>query len=267
MAPPLSEIPETPEQAAAADALFDSYERPRFTWLMLGWVVGIHLFLGWLLYARGKAGFLVAMAYGRGPKILSRAGAMKAAAVDRGELWRLVSANFLHGDLLHLALNAVALFMVGRIVEAVYGPVRMMWLFLVSGVAGFSLSWLGGTRLSVGASGALFGFIGALIVFGWKHRDQLPVDLGRFFTRNLLPWVVVNLVLGLVINLLPFFGGPIVDNLCHAGGLVGGSVLAMVLGNRAVPGEEGPGWARVGMGLGSAALLVFAMWGIRGKWG
>ncbi len=81
---------------------------------------------------------------------------------------------FLHGDGLHILLNALALWALGRLCEALYGPARFLWLFLMSGICGACFSWLGGNESSVGASGGIFGLMGAAITpgHGSFHTQQ-----------------------------------------------------------------------------------------------
>jgi membrane associated rhomboid family serine protease len=158
-------------------------------------------------------------------------GARFTPAISAGEPWRLISCIFLHGDIMHLGLNMVALFGLGRICEAVYGPVRLSWLLLISGLSGSALSMYGGTPLSVGASGAVFGLLGAGVVFGLRYRHHLEGPLKRVFGRGLMPWVILNISIGLFV--------PQIDNLGHLGGLAGGAIMALILGNRVIPSEQG----------------------------
>ncbi|MEL6345401.1 MAG: rhomboid family intramembrane serine protease, partial [Myxococcota bacterium] len=100
----------------------------------------------------------------------------------------------------------------------------------------------------------IFGLLGAGFVFGWRYRARLPGPMSVFLRRRLAPWIVINLIIGMII--------PFIDNLGHTGGLIGGSILAMILGNPVVPGEQSPRWMRwASVGL-SAALLGFALWGV-----
>ena len=261
-----AESRESPLQKATGDALDRNLDRPWITSGLVLTLLAVHGGLGWRMWTQGRS-LVEAAAFPRGRRLLTRSGAMNIERTDAFELWRLVSATFLHGDLLHLTLNAVGLFFVGRLCEAIYGPVRTLFLFVACGFTGFAFSWVGKTELSVGASGAVFGLLGAGIIFGWKYRDALPVDQGTFFRRNLLPWVVLNLGIGLGINRLPWLDGPLVDNLAHVGGLVAGAILAMSLGNRVVPGEDGGRWPR---GLRVVGWLLSRGWwagAVWGKWG
>ena len=151
--------------------------------------------------------------------------------VDAGQYYRTISCMFLHGDLFHLLLNGVALFGLGRLCEATYGKARFLWLFVFSGLCGSLLSLQGGVALSVGASGAIFGMLGAGVVFGLRYRKELPAPLRAIFGRGLIPWVILNIVIGLNVDKI--------DNLGHMGGLFGGCFLALVMGNQVIRDEGG----------------------------
>lgn len=240
------------------DALYGGLDWTPLTGVLTGGIVGAFLLSGNIMRLRGNADLLGMWVLPRGPGLLGRLGAMKAARIEDGELWRFVSAVFLHGDLLHLGLNALALVALGRLCESIYGRTRFFWIFLLSGVFGFVLSWAGGNTLSVGASGGLFGLLGAAIVFGWRYREQLPEGPGVFFRRKLAPWVALNLLIGVFV--------PFIDNLGHTGGLLTGIVLGAIVGNRVVPGEQGPRWTRWAMALISLGLVGWAAFGVWGKW-
>ena len=159
---------------------------------------------------------------------------------------------------MHLLLNGLALYGLGRLCESVYGPVRFLWLFLVAGICGSTLSWLGGNTASVGASGSIFGLMGACIVFGYRYRLVLPPHIGEMFRKKLLPWVGLNLMIGVVI--------PFIDNLGHFGGLLGGAAMALFVSNRVIPSEPNTKEARIAMGMGSALLLFSALGGVLFSW-
>jgi rhomboid protease GluP len=150
------------------------------------------------------------------------------------------------------------LFGLGKLCESVYGPVRFLWLFLVAGVCGSTLSYLGGNTASVGASGSVFGLMGACIVFGFRYRLVLPPHIGDLFRRRLLPWVGLNLVIGAVI--------PFIDNLGHVGGLLGGAGFALVVSNRVVPAEANALWSRVVMGVASGLVGFATVIGLMISW-
>lgn len=161
-----------------------------------------------------------------GPKelVLIDYGAISTRHVDDGERWRLIYGLFLHADALHLTLNCMALWILGNLGEAIYGPIRLMWILIISGICGACLSWGFGTPQTVGFSGAIFGLLGAEVVYGWRHRSLLSLDLGQALRRKLLFLGVANIALGFVV--------PVVDNASHIGGLIGGVVIGAIIGDR-----------------------------------
>ena len=155
---------------------------------------------------------------------LDLAGALTTEQVDRGELWRLVASVLLHAGWIHLITNLLNIYVLGMFVLALYGH-RWTWLtFVVSGISGSLLTWALGTERTVGASGAIFGWIGMLLVIGWKYRAELQGEGGRLFRRTLLWWTVVSLVIG---ELVPF-----IDNAAHIGGLLAGVAFGLMAGVR-----------------------------------
>jgi len=140
--------------------------------------------------------------------------------IAQGEVWRLLTAVFIHVNLLHVGFNAYALFNIGSEVERFYGSLRFGLLFLLTGIAGSVLSLLFNPSPAVGASGAVFGLIGAEGVFLYRHR-QMFGERGRRSLQNIVVIAVINLVLGLQ-------GG--IDNWGHVGGLLGGLALGWMIG-------------------------------------
>ncbi|MDA2806512.1 rhomboid family intramembrane serine protease [Nocardiopsis suaedae] len=176
------------------------------------------------------------------------------AAVFSGEWYRMITAAFLHGGLMHLAFNAFALFVVGRQLEAWLGHVRYVALWVLSALGGSAVTVLvaavtvlaTGTvepQLSVGASGAVFGLFGAVLVLG----RRLGLD-----TRFVLLLLAVNLV-------ITFLPGLNIAWTAHVGGLLTG--LALGAGFGYLPrGDRGrPG---AGSGSGTVHLLVAAGWAL-----
>jgi rhomboid protease GluP len=234
--------------------LIRGMERPWMTWALVGTVGILHLIAGVMQYRMG-AGNLAGILVGQRPRsVLIDMGAMYAPDIQSGEVWRLISCLFLHGDGTHILLNGVALYGLGRLWEGVVGPLRLLWLFLLAGLGGSVLSFLGGNVASVGASGSIFGLMGACMVFGWRHRTQLPPHISDLFRKKLLPWVGLNLFIGYII--------PFIDNLGHVGGLVMGAAVAAVMGNQIIPGHDGGAAGKIIMGVGSAALLILGFIGV-----
>jgi rhomboid protease GluP len=156
--------------------------------------------------------------------------------------WRFVMPMFLHVNLLHLIVNMYSLWIVGPYVEKLYGSAKFLVFWVVTGVAGVVASYLTvrpslavGTfarfifkafdEPSAGASGALFGLVGVLFVFGIKFRHELPEGFKRAFGTGLLPMIMLNLFIGYV-------GRGFIDNAAHLGGLVSGAMLALVVDYR-----------------------------------
>lgn len=141
-------------------------------------------------------------------------GSWPVAIALGGQHWRLLTAMFLHLNLLHLGFNMYMLYLVGRQVELIFGHVRYLALFLIAGFGGSVASYLFSSPVTVsaGASGAIFGLMGALVVAGHHARADI---------RQVLVLIAINLAFGFVV------GG--IDWRAHLGGLVTGAVVAAVL--------------------------------------
>ncbi len=236
------------------DTFADRFHRtPRVSLALVAFIVIVHFGLAIFEIRLGAAPSAIFNA--RSTLAMVIGGGRVAELIAEGEFWRLISCMWVHGDLVHLLLNGVALYGLGRICEALFGSTRTLWLFLVSVFGGSVLSHLGGAQLSVGASGGVFGLMGACIVFGWRYRHQLPDRQRRFLLRGIAPWVPVNLLIGAV----PWLR---IDNLGHLGGLAGGAVAALWLANEVVPGEAGSTRNTRALVGASAAVLVWAV----GSW-
>jgi len=163
------------------------------------------------------------------------------------EWWRFVTPMFIHLNLFHLLVNMYSLWMIGPFVEKLYGSAKFVVFWVLTGIAGVVGSYLtvrpalATSSLSrflfkavdgpsAGASGALFGLVGVLFVFGIKFRHELPDGFKRAFGTGLLPIILLNLVIG-------FIGRGWIDNAAHLGGLVAGAGLALVVEYRR-PGEN-----------------------------
>lgn len=139
-----------------------------------------------------------------------------------GETWRLPASVFLHGGLIHLAVNMWALMNIGPLVERFYGNLGYAALYLAAGVGGAIASMATPpARVSVGASGAIFGVLGALLAFLLVHRRAVPATVLRPLRSSALGFVVFNTLLGAVI--------PMIDQAAHMGGLATGFLAGLVL--------------------------------------
>lgn len=167
---------------------------------------------------------------------------------EQHQWWRFVTPMFIHVNLLHLMVNMYSLWIVGPYVEKLYGSAKFVVFWIVTGVVAVVASYMTVVapdrqlgRLtgflfktsdlpSAGASGALFGLVGVLFVFGIKFRHELPEGFKRAFGTGLLPMIVLNLFIGYV-------GRGFIDNAAHLGGLIAGAFLALLVDYRR-PGER-----------------------------
>ena len=162
------------------------------------------------------------------------------------EWWRFVTPIFIHVNLPHVLINMYSLWVIGPWVEKLYGSAKFVVFWILTGIAGVVGSYLTvipGSRPglissflikahddpSAGASGALFGLVGVLFVFGLKYRHELPEGFKRAFGTGMLPVILLNLTIG-------FLGRGIIDNAAHLGGLISGAALAAVVSYKR-PGE------------------------------
>jgi membrane associated rhomboid family serine protease len=143
-----------------------------------------------------------------------------------GEWWRLVTPVLVHGGLLHLLFNMYFLYLVGPLVELLYGSIRFLLLYLLTAAAGSAASFLfGGPAPSVGASGAIFGLCGVLVSVSPVHRPVLD-RRGRAIMSQIGMLVVLNLAIGFGFGAVM---GAQIDNAAHVGGLLAGLWLGFVL--------------------------------------
>lgn len=139
---------------------------------------------------------------------------------EYGQFYRLFTGMFLHANIMHIAFNMYALYVIGRQLEGFLGKAKYLSVYLISGFIGslLSVALHSGNYAGVGASGAIFGLLGALLYFGYHYR----VYLGGVMRSQIIPLIVINLLIG--------FMSPGIDNLAHIGGLIGGVTSTMALG-------------------------------------
>ncbi len=171
----------------------------------------------------------------KNPDILLDFGASYGPFIRRGEYWRLVMPMFLHIGWVHLLVNSYALYVLGRILEQVYAYGRFALFYLVAGVGSSFLSMTVSNSVAAGASGAIFGVAGVMLVTGYLHREVVPPRWGRAFGKGILPVILANLILGFAARrVLP------IDNWAHLGGLASGILLGLLIpppGLDSVPGS------------------------------
>lgn len=160
-------------------------------------------------------------------------GCVHGPSIRGGQYYRLLTGMFLHGSIFHIFFNCYALYIIGSQIESFMGKTKYIIIYLFSGIMGslFSMTF-GGATASIGASGAIFGLMGALLYFGYYYR----VYLGNVLKSQIVPLILFNLILGFII--------PGVDNFGHIGGLVGGLLITRALGvkDKTTTFEKGNGW-------------------------
>ena len=139
--------------------------------------------------------------------------------IDQGHRWwTLVSANYLHGGILHIVFNMIALYQIGPLVLREYGANRLIGLYTLGGIFGFLVSYFAGVRLTLGASAAVCSLIGASLYYG-KSRGGA---YGQAIYKQISGWVLVLFLFGFLV--------PGINTWGHGGGIVGGIILGYFLG-------------------------------------
>jgi rhomboid protease GluP len=184
--------------------------RPIATWILLG-AIAVMFIVETL--AGGSTNIAV----------LVRLGAKENSLIAAGQYWRLFTLMFLHIGFAHIFFNGYALAMIGTELERIFGVGRFVAIYFLSGLFGSLASYAFVSNPAAGASGAIFGLIGALAAFFLLHRERLG-SWGRARLANIVFLIVVNLFLG--------FRQPGIDNMAHLGGLVSGFGLGWAMAPR-----------------------------------
>ena len=171
----------------------------------------------WELIVAGGVGSVVA---GPSPLDLFEAGGAFPPAIAAGQWWRLVTSIFLHAGLIHLAMNAFGLWIFGNALEREIGRLSVLAVFLVTGIFAGAASYLfsSGAAVGVGASGAIFGLLGAFVTYNYLRRHTV---LASAQLRSAVTLLLLNLVIGLSV--------PAIDWRAHLGGLVAGVVAGFAV--------------------------------------
>ncbi len=149
-----------------------------------------------------------------------RFGAIVPGLLERGEYWRLIAAMFLHGGWLHWFLNSWALYQLGTLYETLFGSTRFALIYFVSGICASIASSLYQHGPAVGASGAIFGILGAFIFSIRRSPQYRHQPWTRSLIGQLLFWIIVNVVIG--------FSVQFIDNVAHLAGLATGLLLGFL---------------------------------------
>jgi rhomboid protease GluP len=189
-------------------ANFNYYKSKLRNLTLTEWLIGINL----IMFALTQ---ILNITVGNG---LLRLGAKVNFLIGLGEYWRLLTSMFLHADLMHLIFNMLALYILGRDIERFFGKTKFLLIYFGSGLIGSAFSYLIVSNVSVGASGAIFGLMGANL-FLYKIN---PTVYKRIYGSDFLILIGINLVLGII--------RPNIDMAGHIGGLIGGFIIAFSLG-------------------------------------
>ena len=215
--------------------------RPVVTWALLA----VNLVLWLAMEASGGS---------ERADVLLDFGAIHAPYVSAGEYWRLLTSIFLHAGLIHLLFNSIGLLAFGRIVERLYGHVGFAAIYLLAGVGGAIASFLlNPITVGAGASGAIFGIVGAFAAFFFIRRHVLG-NTARQTLSGVGVLLAINLAFGFMV--------PQVDNWAHLGGLVVGSLVGLAVAPQ--PGRDplyisyGQGYGRVAVGVRPVRWLLLA---------
>ncbi len=146
-----------------------------------------------------------------------RYGAKFNPLIIAGDWWRFITPVFLHFGIIHLAMNMFSLYVLGPSVETLFGKLRFFFIYMSAGIIGVMASFAFVDGVSAGASGAIFGLLGALLYYAWLEKDaSYHVDV-----KQIMVIVAINLVYG--------FSVSSIDNAGHLGGFLGGFLAAMIV--------------------------------------
>lgn len=191
--------------ARQAEDVFTT-KKPIVTYLFI--ITNVLSFLAMYLFGNGSQDIVTLLKFG----------ANYRPFVLYGEVWRLFTCAFLHIGVLHLMVNMYALYVIGPQLENFFGKWKYLCIYFISAISGSLLSITFSTRVSAGASGAIFGLLGALLYFGYHYR----VYLGNIMKSQIIPIILLNLGIGFIVSGI--------DNAAHIGGLVAGIFTAMAVG-------------------------------------
>lgn len=181
--------------------------------------------------------------------VLAKFGANNILLVKNGEIYRLLTCAFLHVGLIHLVVNMYSLRVIGPSVEGLIGKGKFVFIYLISAISAslMSLVFVDSNIVSVGASGAIFGLMGALLYFGYHYR----LYLNDAIKTQIIPVILFNLIIGFMMSGI--------DNGAHIGGLIGGYLATMAIGikNKSEKKDMINGWIVLILYLAFLSYIVF----------
>jgi len=144
-------------------------------------------------------------------------GAKENLSIMQGQFWRFLTPVFLHASLTHLLVNCYSLYWLGSMTEKLYGHIKFLVIYLAAGIFGNVLSFIFSSNPGVGASGSIFGLLGALLYFGIEYPELFRGAFGH------------NIIITIVINIVYGFTQSGIDNFAHLGGLLGGFLASGIV--------------------------------------
>lgn len=210
----------TYKKSVKVDKIF-SKKTPIVTYGIM--IICLISFMAMYLFGKGSGDINTLIKFGANVDVLTKS----------GDYYRLLTCIFLHIGFIHLILNMYSLYVIGPQVESFFGKLKFIFIYLFSGVCGSILSMAFAHNIvCAGASGAIFGLLGSILYFGYYYRAYL----GNVVKSQILPIVVINLLLGFLLNGI--------DNAAHIGGLLGGVIASMALGipEKSTKFEKTNGW-------------------------
>lgn len=194
------------KRSKMAEKIF-SYKTPSITYIIIG--ICVFLFIMMYIFGNGSESTSTLIKFGANYDLLTKS----------GEYYRLFTCMFLHIGIWHLLCNMYSLYIIGKEIENLYGKSKYLVIYVLSGLCGSILSLaFSHNTISAGASGAIFGLLGALLYFGYYYRTYL----GATIRSSIIPVIILNLIIGMLT--------PGISNSAHIGGLVGGILVSMMVG-------------------------------------
>lgn len=184
-------------------------------WITIG-IIAINIIMYFVtaylsyVYAKGSI-------FNSNINVLILLGAKVNELISEGQYFRLVSCMFLHGGIVHLAVNMYSLYAIGPMIEKVYGKTKYIAIYFFAGICASIFSYVFSISVSIGASGAIFGLLGAVLVFAIKSKGKT----GNAFIRSILSIIFINILIGVTL--------PNIDNFAHVGGLLGGMLISFLV--------------------------------------
>ncbi|SPF50067.1 Rhomboid family protein [Candidatus Desulfosporosinus infrequens] len=194
----------------------DSQAEKHFVPFLTYTFLGINLVVFILMVFAGLSLFPNDLSVLADQRVLIEFGAKVNSLIQAGEVWRLLASTFIHIGIIHLVFNLYALWALGPLTEESFGHRQFFMIYILSGLGGSIASFLFSTALSAGASGSIFGLLGALLYYSYKRPSLWKSGLGM----NLVIIIIVNFGFGL--------SQPGIDNYAHLGGLLTGTLTGVL---------------------------------------